>query len=188
MHLDQNSLSWISPVREVDKPIISHNICEYDHPLRTWYFNLLWNDQLSFCTKASARNVTRVCEMNFLWTAAVAKIALIIVIVTCTVSVLRCSACLITECVTDLNWTLFTKHKAQNKHTQKEERERERGIKRERESYNQYDEKQEEQVLEWSIFTILTGFLHSHLPYILNHYQHLSCFIMQCKTQWLHKF
>ena len=33
--------------------------------------------------------------------------------------------------------------------------------------------RQEEQVLKWSIFA--TGLLHRHLPYIFNHHRHLSC-------------
>ena len=38
-------------------------------------------------------------------------------------------------------------------------------------------QKQEEQMLKRSIFTILTGLLHSHLPYINNHHKHFSCFV-----------
>ena len=37
--------------------------------------------------------------------------------------------------------------------------------------------KKEEQMLKWSIFTILTGFLCSHLPHIINHCEYLSYFI-----------
>ena len=31
-----------------------------------------------------------------------------------------------------------------------------------------------------------TGLFYSHLPYIINHYEHLSCF-MQITTKGLHK-
>ena len=37
--------------------------------------------------------------------------------------------------------------------------------------------KQEEQMLIQSIFAILTGLLHGHLPYKINHHQHLSSFM-----------
>ena len=38
-------------------------------------------------------------------------------------------------------------------------------------------DQQEEQMLKRSIFAILTGLLHSHLPYTINHHKHLSSFM-----------
>ena len=35
--------------------------------------------------------------------------------------------------------------------------------------------KQEQKMLKQSIFTIITGLLHSHFPYIINHHKHLDC-------------
>ena len=37
--------------------------------------------------------------------------------------------------------------------------------------------KQKVQMLKRSIFNVLTGFLHSNLPYIINHHIYLSCFM-----------
>ena len=46
--------------------------------------------------------------------------------------------------------------------------------------------RQEEQMLTWSIFAILTGLLHSHLLWIINHHKHLSCFMQLQPVK--HKF
>ena len=37
-------------------------------------------------------------------------------------------------------------------------------------------------MLKQSLFTKLTGLLHSHLPYIINHHKHLS-YVMQLYTR-----
>ena len=47
---------------------------------------------------------------------------------------------------------------------------------------NKQTNKQEEQMLNRSIFPILTELLHSHLPYIINHHEHLSYFMQLYNT------
>ena len=42
-------------------------------------------------------------------------------------------------------------------------------------------QKQEEQLLKWSIFPILTGLLYCTLRYRINHHEHLSCFMQVWK-------
>ena len=46
--------------------------------------------------------------------------------------------------------------------------------------------KQKEQTLKRTIFAILTGLLHRHLPYTINHHEHLSYFMQVDNTMTAH--